>query len=480
MWIARSTRPATSSEPVDLGGERSSSSTGEPAAVSPVGGTQQRTLCGDVRDLLGGLVGGDDEQVGDGSEHLREAAEVHRPVTTRARLEERDLHASSFRGEIRSVLTMLARQDSRPFRVGRFAPPVSPLASDARHARPSRRHPRGRAHRLDRRPHVRGAGETGWVVLEREARVGGHAATVSVDWYSFDLGPHILFASDPEMERLIRELLGSNLREQARRAWIYHEAYGLYTRFPFQAHLHGLPVPLVRDCLVDLVHAVERRARGEFAPGNYEDWMRGVFGDAISDRLMIPYARRLWTIEPAEMEFSWIHRRVPTPDVERIVLGALSDDVEQIGATAAFWYPWEGGAEALPRALAERVDGIELGRELVELDLDERTLRLADGDELGWLRASRPRSRRPAHARRARRGRTAPPAGRGGRPAPRARHRPRGRPAAARSGVRARRRRETLRRTRQRRRVAGRASRQTRSTRAWTGRRRGTRAWVER
>ena len=228
------------------------------------------------------------------------------------------------------------------------------------------------------------AGETSWVVLERESRVGGHAATVSVEGYSFDLGPHILFASDPEMARLIRELLGSNLREQARRAGIYHEAYDLYTRFPFQAHLHGLPVPLVRDCLVDLVHAVERRARGEFAPRNYEEWMRGVFGDAISDRLMIPYARKLWTVEPSEMEFSWIHRRVPTPDVERIVLGALTDDVEQIGATAAFWYPWEGGAEALPRALAERIDGIELGRELVELDVDTRTLRLADGDELGF------------------------------------------------------------------------------------------------
>src|SRR5918995_2862591 len=80
------------------------------------------------------------------------------------------------------------------------------------------------------------AGERDWVVLEREARAGGHARTTEVDGYSFDLGPHILFASDPEMERLIRDLLGSNLREQARRASIYHGAHGLYTRFPFQAH----------------------------------------------------------------------------------------------------------------------------------------------------------------------------------------------------------------------------------------------------
>lgn len=230
------------------------------------------------------------------------------------------------------------------------------------------------------------AGETGWIVLERDGEVGGHARTVVVDGYAFDLGPHILFASDVEMARLIRDLLGDNLREQARRAGIYHEAYGVYTRFPFQAHLYGLPVDVVRDCLVELVRAVERRARGEFSPGNYEEWMRGVFGDAISERLMIPYARKLWTVEPSEMEFSWIHRRVPTPDVARIVLGALTDEVEQIGATAAFWYPWEGGAQALPVALAERVEGIQLGRELVSIDTSSRTLRLADGEEMSYRR----------------------------------------------------------------------------------------------
>ena len=46
------------------------------------------------------------------------------------------------------------------------------------------------------------------------------------------------------------------------------------------------------------------------------------------------------------MDFSWIGQRVPTPDVERILTGALTDDVAQVGATAHFWYPWRGGIEA--------------------------------------------------------------------------------------------------------------------------------------
>ena len=42
------------------------------------------------------------------------------------------------------------------------------------------------------------------------------------------------------------------------------------------------------------------------------------------------------------MDFSWIGRRVPTPDFERIIAGALTDDVGQVGATASFWYPKRG------------------------------------------------------------------------------------------------------------------------------------------
>jgi UDP-galactopyranose mutase len=230
------------------------------------------------------------------------------------------------------------------------------------------------------------AGEDGWIVLEKETRPGGHARSMVLDGYVFDYGPHILFTNDEAMEALIRDLLGENMRAQERQAFIYHRAHGLYTRFPFQAHLYGLPVELVRACLVDLIRAVESRARNGSTPANYEEWMRATFGDAIAERLMIPYARKLWTIDPSGMDFSWIGRRVPTPDVERIVLGALTDDVAQIGATSNFWYPWQGGIESLPRALAERVTGIELGREMSRIDLRRRAIALADGDEVEFDR----------------------------------------------------------------------------------------------
>ncbi len=229
-------------------------------------------------------------------------------------------------------------------------------------------------------------GDTSWQVYERELRVGGHARSIHVDGYVFDYGPHILFAADPELADLIRDLLGPNFVAQSREAYIYHHAYGSYTRFPFQAHLHALPTEVVLECLTDLVAAVEQRARGAFAPRNYEEWMRGFFGDGIADRLMIPYAKKVWTVEPSEMDFTWIDRRVPTPDVGRILAGALRDDVEQVGATAHFWYPATGGIEALPSALGERVENVQLDREAVRIDVGARIVEFADGEEVAFER----------------------------------------------------------------------------------------------
>ena len=108
------------------------------------------------------------------------------------------------------------------------------------------------------------AGESWWQLYERESRLGGLARSVEVDGYLFDYGPHILFTIDPEIEALVRDLLGENFHAQERRAFIYHHFCRLYTRFPFQAHLFGLPVPLVRECLVGLIGAAQQQARGEF------------------------------------------------------------------------------------------------------------------------------------------------------------------------------------------------------------------------
>jgi len=84
-------------------------------------------------------------------------------------------------------------------------------------------------------------------VYERLPEIGGLARSEETNGFIFDYAPHILYTIDPYASKLIHELLKGNIHIKQRRAFIYHGKYNLYTQFPFQAHLYGLPGDVVGD-----------------------------------------------------------------------------------------------------------------------------------------------------------------------------------------------------------------------------------------
>ncbi len=48
-------------------------------------------------------------------------------------------------------------------------------------------------------------------------------------------------------------LLGDNVHWQDREAWIYSK--NVYTRYPFQGALYGLPPEVIKECLVGAIEA---------------------------------------------------------------------------------------------------------------------------------------------------------------------------------------------------------------------------------
>src|SRR5438132_13390799 len=89
-------------------------------------------------------------------------------------------------------------------------------------------------------------------LLEAEGRLGGLCRTDVVDGFSFDWTGHWLHARDPEIRGLISSRwLAGNILEVQRRALIFSE--GVWTTFPYQFHLHGLPASTIADCLIGFV-----------------------------------------------------------------------------------------------------------------------------------------------------------------------------------------------------------------------------------
>ena len=189
-----------------------------------------------------------------------------------------------------------------------------------------------------------------FVLAERDAEVGGHARSRRRGGHTFDVTGHWLHLRDTRTRALVDRLFApGELLAVERRTRVH--SHGALLPYPFQANLHGLPLEVVRECLVELVAAREREAAGA-APGRrFVDFVEARFGRGIARHFFVPYNRKLWGDALDRLSAEWVGRYVPVPTVAEIVGGALGLRQEGLGYNARFLYPRAGGIDALPRAL---------------------------------------------------------------------------------------------------------------------------------
>jgi protoporphyrinogen oxidase/glycosyltransferase involved in cell wall biosynthesis len=292
---------------------------------------------------------------------------------------------------------------------------------------------------------VIGAGPTGLsaayhlgadaLLLEQNATVGGWCRSIEDHGFTFDYAGHIMFSNDPYVHQLYKMLLGDNVHWQDREAWIYSK--DVYTRYPFQGALYGLPPKVIKECIVGAIEArvgsLKNMPAAELAPAaaapqkssgtadcksddaitdccadgvaeataplgrvvpfgtraaeprNFEEFIYKVWGSGIAKHFAIPYNRKIWAVPLKEMETSWLGGRVPLPDLEEMIDGALSPVGKPMGPNARFGYPLKGGFQALMDGFLPHLEGeVELNASIVGVKPSKRSVTLADGREIEY------------------------------------------------------------------------------------------------
>jgi UDP-galactopyranose mutase len=260
----------------------------------------------------------------------------------------------------------------------------------------------------------------GSLLLEQNATVGGWCRSIVDHGFTFDYAGHIMFSNDPYVHELYGKLLSDNVHWQDREAWIYSK--GAYTRYPFQGALYGLPADVLKECIVGAIEArfgslkgtmsacigkaesitdccadgvaestaplgapgqVARRA--DAAPRNFEEFIYKVWGAGVAKHFAIPYNRKLWAVPLTEMETSWLGGRVPLPDLEEMIEGALRPVAKPVGPNARFGYPLRGGFAALMNGFLPLLEGeLRLNAVVTRVHPQAHKVELADGKVFGY------------------------------------------------------------------------------------------------
>jgi UDP-galactopyranose mutase len=92
-----------------------------------------------------------------------------------------------------------------------------------------------------------------FILLEKNDSIGGWCRSIQDNGFTFDMAGHIMFSKDPYVHELYETLLGDNVHWQEREAFVYSK--GVYTRYPFQGCLYGLPPDVITECIVGAIEA---------------------------------------------------------------------------------------------------------------------------------------------------------------------------------------------------------------------------------
>ena len=253
----------------------------------------------------------------------------------------------------------------------------------------------------------------GSLLLEKGDSVGGWCRSIVDNGFTFDYAGHIMFSNDAYVLDLYDKLLGKNVHWQNREAWIYSKQ--VYTRYPFQGALYGLPPEVLKECLIGAIEArfgsvkkelpgaaisapsaatatitnaagrspvagVISKGGAAAAPKNFEEFIYKVWGAGVAKHFAIPYNKKLWAVPLSEMETSWLGGRVPMPDLEEMIDGALKPVTKPMGPNARFGYPLKGGFQALMDGFLPLLTGdVELQANVAAVSPSRRTVTLTDG-----------------------------------------------------------------------------------------------------
>jgi len=232
--------------------------------------------------------------------------------------------------------------------------------------------------------HARKAG-LDYALYEKNQTVGGLCRTERRNGFSFDYSGHLLHLKQPCFRKLVRDLLGENLLVLKRKAFIY--SHGVFTPYPFQANLFGLPPEVIKECLLGFIKAFyESEDLPTFAYPNFREWILAKLGEGIGKHFMFPYNEKVWTVPTEKLTCEWLSDYVPRPSLEDVLNGSFGDQNREFGYNAEFWYPREGGIQVLCDALAERVPGIRLGERAIAVDAEKKTVTFESGRKVAYHR----------------------------------------------------------------------------------------------
>ena len=123
--------------------------------------------------------------------------------------------------------------------------------------------------------------------------------------------------------------------------------------YPFENYLHQLEKPLVERIIKELLLIHNREKKSPFEYDNFEEFLKGNFGETLFDIYFQPYNSKIWNTDLKKVAMEWLEGKLPMPNIEQIITSNIIKEEESSMVHSSFFYPVKGGSQFIADRLAK-------------------------------------------------------------------------------------------------------------------------------
>lgn len=217
-------------------------------------------------------------------------------------------------------------------------------------------------------------GEASFIVIEAEEEAGGLCRSAEVDGAPLDIGGgHFLDVKNARVTDFLFRFLPEDQWNSYSRITRIRMAGFDDIDYPFESHIYQLPKEEQTAVLDSIARA--GCVTGEQEPSRFSDWIRWKLGDRIAEIYMLPYNRKIWSVDLDDLGAYWLHK-LPDVSYEQTLQSCREKKpAGTVPAHGTFLYPKAFGYGEVWRRMGEQLgDRLCLGTKVSSVDVETGTV----------------------------------------------------------------------------------------------------------
>lgn len=196
------------------------------------------------------------------------------------------------------------------------------------------------------------------VVIEEQQRLGGIAASIKRNEYTFDFGPHRFHTRNLKQLEEIKSIMATELNTLYRKSSI--RLMGKYFSYPLEAKNLLMKMNPLKSAqaFLDYIFTTSMNKIFPQPDSSFESWIVNRFGRTLYDLYFGPYTEKLWGIHPARISTDWASQRISLMSLRDVALRLLikKDNTPRTYETR-FYYPVYGSGQFAEKFAEKIIQG---------------------------------------------------------------------------------------------------------------------------